>query len=184
MRKKTGFVLMVMAVLLLMSGCGKKTSEINGNKIAFDQQYKDSYITYDYPGSLKEVSSDENTYRYPLERRMEYEYYEDDKLAFVLIIEEHDAGISFAPLYDDQEALEKNPDIKNLEHETMKYNGKNFVYYSYNKDDEFGKNTLYHLYYGGYSYAGINEFIKIYFINADDLDDFEKNFMKSFKIKK
>ena len=59
---------------------------------------------------------------------------------------------------------------------------KNLVKYSFNKADEFGDNTLYYVYYGGYSYMGVNEYIKITMINVEGKEDFEKAFMSSFKI--
>ena len=177
--KKKIFFLVVIA--LLLTACGINSVKINGNEIVLDKQYKDNYITYKYPSSFKENKGEE-IYAYPLEKRMEYEYYEGDKLVAILRVEELTAGISFLPMDEDAEKLEKDSKNKNINHETIKVNGKNLVKYLFNRDDDFGENTIYHVYYGGYSYMGINEFFKIYFISSNGVDDFEKAFISSFKI--
>ena len=182
MKKKILFSLLIIS-LLIITGCGKQSGKINGKEIALDKQYKDRYITYKYPSLFKE-KEEESIYAYPLQKKMEYEYYENDKLTFILKVEELDAGISFLPMNEDKEKLDEDKTIKNLKQETVKSNGKNLVKFTFNKDDEFGTDTTYHLYYGGYSYAGINEFFKVYFINTEGNEDFEKAFISSFKINK
>ena len=171
--KKIFLSLLIILSLFVFSGCTKKTTMIDGKKINLDKEYKDKYVTYKYPSIFKEKTFDNSNYPYPLNNKLEYEYYDSDKLFFTLRIEENDAGIAFSPMNQDAENLEKDSSNKNLKRETLKSNGKNLVKYTFNKDDEYGKNTLYHVYYAGYSYAGINEFIKIYFINATDIEDFE-----------
>ena len=179
--KKNMKKLLILIALFLITGCGINSAKINGNEITLDREYKDNYITYNFPSSFKVKASDDN-YSYPLEKRMEYEYYENDKLAFVLRVEELTAGISFLPMNEDAEKLENDSENKNLKRETIKANGKNLVKYSFNRNDDRGENTIYHIYYGGYSYMGINEFFKVYFISQNGVDDFEKAFISSFKI--
>ena len=153
------------------------------NTIELDKQYKDRFITYKYSSAFKDTTKEE-TYPYSLEKRIEYEYYDNDKLLFIIRVEENDAGISFLPLNEDKEKLEKDKENKNIKSETFNSNGKNMVMFSYNRKDDFGNDKLYHIYYVGYSSAGINEFMKIYFINATETESLEKEFISSFKVNK
>ena len=182
MKKKIFGILMLIA-LFTITGCSINAIDINGNKIELDKQYKDRYFTYKYSSTFKEITTDE-AFPYPIEKRIDYEYYDNDNLLFILRVDENDAGISFKPLEEDKEKLEKDNENKNIKSEVFKSKGNNIVKYSYNRDDDFGNDTLYHIYYIGYSYMGVNEFMKVYFINATYTESLEKEFISSLKVNK
>lgn len=165
----------ILLFVLLLTGCGNKNT-IGGEELHFTKGFKNHYITYNYPEEFKEKEN-ENAYN-----TKEYEYYKDDKLAFVLKIEEKSLLLSFKPMEEDAEKLEKDPNNKDIQSTVLKMGKKNIVRYSFRKSDDFGNDTLYYVYYAGYSYMGVSEYIKITFINVDGKEDFEKAFFNNFKI--
>ena len=112
--KKVLLSILIIFSVFILTGCGKKTSMINGKEISLDKEYKDKYITYKYPSIFKEKTFDNKYYPYPLNKKLEYDYYDSDKLVFTLRIEENDAGIAFSPMNQDAENLEKDSKNKNL----------------------------------------------------------------------
>ena len=178
MKKKTLFRILIIIMLFFVTGCGNKFT-MDGKEVNFDKQYKDRYITYNYPGDFKEVIGEA---KYPMDMQRTYEYYKDDKKTFVLKVEEYSLGLSFAKMEEDAKAIETNPNYKNVEQTTIKVNGKNLVRYAFKTNDEFGDNTVHFVYYAGYSYMGIYEYIKIYLINIEGKEGFEEAFLSSFKV--
>ncbi|MBP5684703.1 MAG: hypothetical protein J6X02_05565 [Bacilli bacterium] len=175
------FYLMILFIIMsvFVVGCGRISScTMDGKVLHFNQQYQDYYINYYYPEEFTKVELNE----YVSNQKQEYEFYNNNQKAFKLRVEQHSLLLSFTPMNEDAEALEKDVNHKNVEHQTIKVNGKNMVRYSYRMKDEFGDDTLYYVYYGGYSYMGVSEYIKIYFVNAEGQEDFEKAFLSSFKI--
>ena len=84
------------------------------------------YITYKYPSQFKEVEPD-NEY----DKKNVYEFYSDDKLSFVLKVEEYSLGLSFAKIEEDAKALETDSQHKDVSYKTIKVTGKNLVRYSF-----------------------------------------------------
>lgn len=171
-------VLSIIAILLILTGCGNSPVVINGKELIFDKVFKDNYITYNYPSTFNESEDP-----YFGKDRKTYELNdENNKTIFRLKVEQYSLILSFGPMEEDAKKIENDKNNKNLNREVIKVNGKNLVKYSFNKADEFGDNTLYYVYYGGYSYMGVNEYIKITMMNIEGKEDFEKAFLASFKI--
>ena len=175
--KKVYLSLILILSIVLLSGCGYK---FDGKKINLDKEYKDNYITYKYPSTFKEKDNKE---QYGDKVKV-YEYYKDDKLSFILKVEEYSLGLSMSKMEEDAKKIEDDKENKNLEQNTIKVNGKAMVKYSFKRKDEFGDNTLYYVYYGGYSYMGVREYIKISLINIEGRKKKKKAFLSSFKINK
>ena len=180
MKKRIILKLLVLVMMFILTGCGSAKKQMEGTNLTFDKTYKDYYITYKYPSEFKEVPQEQD---YSVNGRQVYEFYNsNNELSFILKVEEYSLGLSFAKMEEDAKELETNSAHKNVERKTIKVGRKNLVRYSFNMDDEFGSDTLHYVYYGGYSNAGVYEYIKIYFINVAGKEDFEAMFMPTFKI--
>ena len=178
--KKVFYSLFILIMLFVITGCGAISScQVDGETLHFNQQYRDYYITYNYPDEFKQVELDE----YSAYQNQEFELYNNNNQKILnLRVEQHSLILSFTPMNEDAQKLENDTNHKGVEQQVIKVNGKNMVRYSYRMKDEFGENTLYYVYYGGYSYMGVNEYIKIIMSNMDGKADFEKAFLSSFRI--
>ena len=172
--KKKIIIYLLITVFIFTIGCDKNE---NNSKYNFDKTYKDTYITYRYPSLLEDsiINGEKNEV-------IKHTLKTSDGL--LLEIEEHLLKDSFSLMENDMQNVENDEGNKDIEKKVKKVNGKSLVRYSFNKDDEYGNDTVYHIYYGIYSYNGINEYIKLSFKNVLSDEDFEQEFLSLFRINK
>ena len=169
-------VLLCVLLVFSMCSCGSSSGKIDGKKIELDGEVKNHYITYKYPSAMKEADTGND-------QKKQYEYYNDKgELKFILKVETYSLILSFAPMEEDAQKLLDDTSNKNINDSTVKVNKHNMAMFSFTRDDEFGSDTLYHVYYAGYSYMGVSKYFKIWFINVEGNDSFEKAFLSNFKI--
>ena len=168
--------IVLIALVFFITGCGTDPT-MDGVELTFDQEYKDMYINFKYPSEFTEKNG---AVASPLELQKIYEFRKDGKVTFVLKIEEYASDDAFTRV--DEEIKKIEATYKDVNHKTVKGNKTKLDRYSYRASDSFGTDTLYYVYFGKYSYLGTNKIIKVYMINVEGRENFEKLFMPSFKL--
>lgn len=179
--KNKRILIIILLIIILVTGCTKSV-EIDGKKVYFDKEYNDGIIAYKYPGEFKELKPD-GDYTTMYEKKMEYVYKENKDQQFILRIEEYQLSKSFREMEEECNNIETSSSYKNLKKEKTMAKNSELRKYSYRTNDQYGDNTLYHVYFGKFYATGLYKYIKVYFINAEDKEEFEETFLSTFIIK-